>query len=72
MDHSNIKTESFKNKHLNFSERMTIEIHFKDGIKNYKFWYLFFYDEFLMHTKVSKVGFIKGVIFTEIFGCFKI
>lgn len=37
MDHSNIKTESFKNKHLNFSERMTIEIHFKDGIKNYKF-----------------------------------
>ena len=36
MDHSNINTESRKNKHLNFSERMTIELHLKDRFSAYK------------------------------------
>ena len=31
MDHSNINKESRKNKHLNFSEHMTIELRLKDG-----------------------------------------
>ena len=36
MDHSNINTESCKNKHLNFSERMTIELRLKDEFSAYK------------------------------------
>lgn len=36
MDHSNISTKSRKNKHLNFSESMTIEIRLKDGFLTYK------------------------------------
>lgn len=36
MNHSNNNTESRKNKHLNFKERMTIEIRLKDGFSIYK------------------------------------
>ena len=36
MDYSNINTESRKNKHLNFSEHMTIELRLKDGFSAYK------------------------------------
>ena len=36
MDHQNHNTESRKNKHLNFKERMTIEIRLKDGFSAYK------------------------------------
>ena len=36
MDHQNHNTESRKNKHLNFKERMTIELRLKDGFSAYK------------------------------------
>ncbi len=36
MDYPNNNTESRKNKHLNFKERMTIEIRLKDGFSIYK------------------------------------
>ena len=36
MDYPNNNTESRKNKHLNFKERMTIEIRLKDGFSVYK------------------------------------
>lgn len=36
MDYPNNNTESRKNKHLNFNERMTIEIRLKDGLSPYK------------------------------------
>lgn len=36
MDYQNNNTESRKNKHLNFKERMTIEIRLKDGFSIYK------------------------------------
>lgn len=36
MDYQNNNTESRKNKHLNFKERMTIEIRLKDGFSVYK------------------------------------
>lgn len=36
MDYLNNNTESRKNKHLNFKERMTIEIRLKDGFSVYK------------------------------------
>ena len=36
MDNSNINTESCKNKHLSFSERMIIELRLKDGFSAYK------------------------------------
>lgn len=36
MDYPNNNTESRKNKHLNFKERMTIEIRLKDGFTVYK------------------------------------
>ena len=36
IDHSNINTESRKNKHLNFSEGMTIELRLKDGFSAYR------------------------------------
>ena len=36
MDYQDNNTESRKNKHLNFKERMTIEIRFKDGFSIYK------------------------------------
>ncbi len=36
MDYQNHNTESRKNKHLNFKERMTIEIRLKDGFSAYK------------------------------------
>lgn len=36
MDHQNHSTESRKNKHLNFKERMTIELRLKDGFSAYK------------------------------------
>jgi len=36
MDYPNNNTESRKNKHLNFKERMTIEIRSKDGLSTYK------------------------------------
>lgn len=36
MDHQNHNTESRKNKHLNYKERMTIELRLKDGFSAYK------------------------------------
>ena len=36
MDHQNHNIESRKNKHLNFKERMTIELRLKDGFSAYK------------------------------------
>lgn len=36
MDYQNNNTESRKNEHLNFKERMTIEIRLKDGFSIYK------------------------------------
>ena len=36
MDYTNNTTESRKNKHLNFEERMTIQIRLKDGFSPYK------------------------------------
>ena len=36
MDYQNNNTESRKNKHLNFKERMTIEIRLKDVSQNIK------------------------------------
>jgi len=36
MDYLNNNTESRKNKHLNFNERMTIELRLKDGLSPYK------------------------------------
>ena len=36
MNHQNHNTESRKNKHLNFKERMTIELRLKDGFSAYK------------------------------------
>jgi len=36
MDYPNNNTESRKNKHLNFEERMTIQIRLKDGFTIYK------------------------------------
>ena len=36
MDHQNSNIESRKNKHLNFKERMTIEIRLKDEFSAYK------------------------------------
>lgn len=36
MDYLNNSTESLKNKHLNFNERMTIEIRLKNGLSPYK------------------------------------
>ena len=36
MDYPNNNTESRKNKHLNFEERMTIQIRLKDGYSRYK------------------------------------
>lgn len=36
MDYKNNNTESHKNKHLNFRERMTIEIRLKDDFSIYK------------------------------------
>ena len=36
MDYPNDNTEIRKNKHLNFSERMTIELRLKDGLSPYK------------------------------------
>ena len=36
MDHQNHNTESRKNKHLNFKERITIELRLKDGLSAYK------------------------------------
>ena len=36
MDHQNHKTESRKNKHLNFKECMTVELRLKDGFSAYK------------------------------------
>lgn len=36
MDHQNHNIESRKNKHLNFKERMTIEIRLKDEFSAYK------------------------------------
>ena len=36
MDHSNINTESRKNKHLNYEERITIQLRLKDGLTPYK------------------------------------
>ena len=36
MDYKNNNTESRKNKHLNFKERMTIELRLKDGFSAYK------------------------------------
>ena len=36
MDHSKSNTQSRKNKHLNFSERMTIELRLNDGFSAYK------------------------------------
>ncbi len=36
MDHKNHNSESRKNKHLNFKERMTIELRLNDGFSAYK------------------------------------
>ncbi|NFO15796.1 helix-turn-helix domain-containing protein, partial [Clostridium botulinum] len=36
MDHQNNNTESRKNKHLNFKDRMTIELRCNDGFSPYK------------------------------------
>ena len=36
MNHSNINTESCKNKHLNYEERTTIQLRLKDGATQYK------------------------------------
>ena len=36
MDHQNHNTESRKNKHSNYKERMTIELCLKDGFSAYK------------------------------------
>ena len=36
MDYSNNNTESRKNKHLNFQERMTIQLRLKDGLSAYR------------------------------------
>ena len=36
MDHSNINTELRKNKHLNYEERITIQLRLKDGLTPYK------------------------------------
>ena len=36
MDHQNHNIESRKNKHLNFKERITIELRHKDGFSAYK------------------------------------
>ncbi|NFA42924.1 helix-turn-helix domain-containing protein, partial [Clostridium botulinum] len=36
MDHQNNNTESRKNKHLNFKDRMTIELRRNDGFSPYK------------------------------------
>ena len=36
MEYSNISTESRQNRHLNFSEHMTIELHLKDRFSAYK------------------------------------
>ena len=36
MDHSNINKESRKNKHLNYEERITIQLPLKDGATPYK------------------------------------
>ena len=36
MDHSNINTESRKNKYLNYEERITIQLPLKDGATPYK------------------------------------
>ena len=36
MDHSNINTESRKNKNLNYEERITIQLRLKDGLTDVK------------------------------------
>jgi len=36
MDYPDNNTESRKNKHLNFQERLTIQIRLKDGFSAYK------------------------------------
>ena len=36
MDYPNNNTDSRKNKHLNFEERMTIQLRLKDGLSAYK------------------------------------
>lgn len=36
MDYPNNNTESHKNKHLNFQERMTIQLRLKDGLSAYR------------------------------------
>jgi IS30 family transposase len=36
MDHQNNTTNLRKNKHLNFEERMTIQLRLKDGLSSYK------------------------------------